>query len=113
MLFEESGIGAHVVVRRGYRTITSKAELERLGFGRAQRNVPVLLIPMYGPDGEIVLYQSRPDQPRIDKRGKPVQYETPSGASMAWTYTRSVGSGWEIPRCRSSSRRELRRAMRW
>ena len=83
MLFEESGIGARVAVKRGYRTVTSKAELERLGFGRSQRSVPALLMPIFGPAGEIVLYQSRPDEPRIGKRGKPVKYETPSGAGMA------------------------------
>jgi hypothetical protein len=83
MLFEESGIGARVAVRRGYRTVTTKAELERLGFGRSQRNVPALLIPIYGPTGEIVLYQSRPDSPRVGKRGRPVKYETPTGAGMA------------------------------
>lgn len=82
MLFEESGIGARVAVKRGYRTVTSKAELERLGFGRSQRNVPALLMPIYSPAGEIVLYQSRPNEPRIGKRGKPVKYEIPSGASM-------------------------------
>lgn len=68
MLFEESGIGARVAVKRGYRTVTSKAELERLGFGRSQRNIPTLLIPLYGPAEEIVLYQSRPDSPRIGRR---------------------------------------------
>ena len=62
MLFEESGIGTRVAVRRGYRTVTTKAELERLGFGRSQRNVSALLMPIYGPTGEIVLYQSRPDR---------------------------------------------------
>src|SRR5215204_2164889 len=82
MLFEESGIGARVAIKRGYRTVTSKAELERLGFGRYQRSVPALLIPIYSPTGEVVLYQSRPDEPRI-KNGKPVKYETPGGARMA------------------------------
>jgi len=83
MHFEESGIGTRVAIKRGYRTVTSKAELERLGFGRSQRNVPALLMPIYSPAGEIVLYQSRPDEPRIGKRGKPVKYETPSGTNMA------------------------------
>src|SRR5215210_2253283 len=83
MLLEESGIGKQLVARRGYRTVESKAELERLGFGRSQRNVPTLLVPIYDPAGEIALYQSRPDEPRIGKRGKPVKYETPFGASMA------------------------------
>src|SRR5215212_1072477 len=83
MLFEESVIDARVAVKRGYRTVTRKAELERLGFGRHQRNVPALLVPIYGLAGEITLYQLRPDEPRIGKRGKPVKYETPAGASMA------------------------------
>jgi hypothetical protein len=83
MLLEESGIGARVAVRRGYRTVSTKAELERLGFGRSQRNVPALLMPIYGPTGEVVLYQSRPDSPRIGRQGRPVKYETPTGAGMA------------------------------
>src|SRR5215207_2417306 len=83
MLFEDSCLSARVAVKRGYRTVTHKAELERLGFGKNQRNVPALLVPIYGPTGEISLYQSRPDEPRINKRGKPVKYETPVGASMA------------------------------
>jgi hypothetical protein len=83
MIFEESSIGARVAVKRGYHMVTSKVELERLGFGRSQRNVPALLIPVYGPTGEILLYQSRPDEPRIGKGGKLVKYETPVGASMA------------------------------
>src|SRR5215208_8087691 len=83
MLFKESVINPRVAVKRGYRTVTRKAELERLGFGRSQRNVPALLVPIYGLAGEISLYQLRPDEPRIGKRGKPVKYETPTGASMA------------------------------
>ena len=79
MLFEESGIGAHVAVKRGYRTVTSKSELERLGFGRSQRSVPALLMPIYSPAGEIVLYQSRPDEPRIGKRGKPISTRPQAG----------------------------------
>jgi hypothetical protein len=82
MLLRESCIPRRVIRARGYRTVGSKAELERLGFGRAQRNTPGLLIPLYGPSGDIVLYQFRPDEPRI-KNGKPVKYETPSGARIA------------------------------
>lgn len=81
MLLQESSISGRVLVQRGYRTVESKAELERLGFGRSQRNTPALLVPIYSPDGEVVLYQSRPDSPRI-KRGKPVKYETPAGSRM-------------------------------
>jgi len=82
MLEQESSIRPKVIEARRYRTVEKKAELERLGFGRAQRNVPGLLLPIYGPGGEISLYQFRPDEPRI-KDGKPVKYETPGGSRMA------------------------------
>jgi hypothetical protein len=80
MLLEESGIAPEVVEARGYRTIEKKAELKRLGFSEAQCNVPGLLIPVWGPTG-IVLYQYRPDTPRI-RDGKVIKYETPSGSRM-------------------------------
>lgn len=83
MLFEESGISPEVAEARGYRTVEKKAELERLGFGRKQRNVPALLVPVYSPAGEVVLYQSRPDEPRANSEGKSIKYETPGGSSMA------------------------------
>lgn len=82
MLEQESSITPEVIEARGYRTVETKAELERLGFGRAQRNVPGLLFPIHGPGGEISLYQVRPDEPRI-KNGRPVKYETPGGSRMA------------------------------
>jgi hypothetical protein len=53
----------------------------RLGFGRAQRNPPGLLLPIHGPAGGIASYQFRPDEPRI-KDSKPVKYETPVGSRM-------------------------------
>ncbi len=82
MLIEESGIAANVVEARGYRTVETKAELKRLGFSETQCSVPGLLIPIKSPTGDTVLYQYRPDEPRI-KDGKPVKYETPSGSRMA------------------------------
>ncbi len=82
MLLKESGISRGLAEERGYRTVTTKVELGRLGFGSFQRNVPALLIPIYDPTGEIVLYQARPNTPRI-KNGKPVKYETPGGERMA------------------------------
>jgi Domain of unknown function (DUF3854) len=82
MLEQESSIAPKVIEARGYRTVETKAELERLGFGRAQRNVPGLLFPIYGPSGGVSLYQFRPDEPRI-KGGRPVKYETPGGSRMA------------------------------
>lgn len=81
MLEHDSGIKPELIEARSYRTVTKKADLKRLGFSDQQCNVPALLIPIYGPAGEIVTYQARPDTPRVNK-GKPVKYETPSGSSM-------------------------------
>ncbi len=82
MLIEESGIAENIIENRGYRTVEKKADLKRLGFSEGQCSVPGLLIPIRSTTGEIVLYQYRPDEPRI-KDGKPVKYETPSGTRMA------------------------------
>jgi hypothetical protein len=71
-----------VAKARGYRSVKTKSELEELGFTKAQRRVPALLIPVSDVRGEIATYQIRPDVPRINKRGKPVKYETPSDSKM-------------------------------
>jgi len=78
----ESSIARDVAEARGYRTIEKKVALKTLGFADRQCNPPGLLIPIYSPTGAIVNYQFRPDQPRIDKNGKSVKYETPSGTRM-------------------------------
>jgi len=77
-----SAISPDVIAERGYRTVTTKAELARLGFGRTQQNVPALLMPIHNTRGERVLYQSRPDEPRL-KDGRMIKYETPAGAGLA------------------------------
>ena len=82
MLIHESGIAPGVVEARGYRTVETKAELKRLGFSDAQCGVPGMLIPIYNPAGELVLYQFRPNQPRI-RDGKAIKYETLKGCLMA------------------------------
>lgn len=81
-LIATSGIAPEVAAARGYRSITTKADARRLGFGDAQCNVPALLIPVWGVTGEVVTYQLRPDTPRV-KDGKPLKYETPVGSHMA------------------------------
>ena len=81
-LVEDSGISEKVVADRGYETVTSAARLKRIGFSASQASVPALLVPVWSCSGEIVLYQSRPDEPRI-KDGKRVKYETMAGATMS------------------------------
>ncbi len=80
---DASGIDDRTIAERGYFSATKIAELKRFGFGEAQCNVPALGIPIWGPEGRVILYQSRPDSPRIGERGKAIKYETPRKATMA------------------------------
>lgn len=91
MLHDESGISDDVILARGYRTITDKAELKGLGFAPEQCKVPGLLLPLHTTDGENTLYVYRPDNPRVieqRRRGrqsdgtypcKVIKYEFPKG----------------------------------
>ena len=77
-----SGITPEVAAARGYRSITDPADALTLGFADYQAIVPALLVPVHGVDGQIVLHQLRPDNPRINKEEKPIKYETPAGSHM-------------------------------
>jgi hypothetical protein len=74
----QSAIAPDVAMARGYRSITDKAELERLGFSPAQQLVPGLLIPIRGHRGEVATYQLRPDLPRL-LNGIALEYEALTG----------------------------------
>jgi Domain of unknown function (DUF3854) len=78
-LEEGSAIAREVLEERGYRT-TSRAEVppEFKGYQRRAG----MLIPLYSPDGTTTGYQLRADNPRRDKRDKPIRYETPAGARI-------------------------------
>jgi putative DNA primase/helicase len=77
-LLAASGISFEVAEARRYRSADTKAQLERDGFTRVQRRPPGLLLPTWSPiKREIVGWQLRPDDPRVDqKRGRVVKYET-------------------------------------
>lgn len=81
-LIEDSGISAAVALARGYRSVTKKKELEELGFSKPQCRVPALVLPVRNVNGDVVLHQTRPDEPRCDKDGKIIKYETPRKARM-------------------------------
>src|SRR5687768_16920435 len=81
-LVEESAICPELIVQRGYRTVNVKADLERLGFSRAQISVPALEIPWYRPDGSLGLYQIKPDEPRVSRDGRVCKYEFPYKAEI-------------------------------
>jgi len=82
-LIAASGIAPAIAAARGYHSVSRKAELRRLGFADTQCRVPALLIPIRGVTGEVVSYQIRPDEPRVNREGKAVKYETPRGSRMA------------------------------
>ena len=82
MLFEESCLSTSVAEKRGYRTVTTRAELSRLGFSKPQQREPALVVPMYSPSGELITHQIRPDAPRKNGNGKPIKYETPAGSPI-------------------------------
>jgi Domain of unknown function (DUF3854) len=81
-LLEASAISDEVGSARGYRSVVHKARLTELGFSSVQARVPALLIPIWNVNGEISLYQTRADEPRIVD-GKAVKYEIPAGLRMA------------------------------
>lgn len=75
MLETESGIDLTVIAGRGYWTARNRAQLTDLP--KHARRAPTLVMPMYSPDGETVSYQTRPDNPRPDRKtGEPVKYES-------------------------------------
>ncbi len=80
MLLEESSISPEISTERGYETIRSRTKL--LDFKKYQRRAPGLLIPLFSPDGETTSCQLRPDEPRKDKKGKSLKYETPAGSKV-------------------------------
>lgn len=76
-LLRASAVPPEVARARQYRSVDTKARLEALHFGPAQRLVPGLLVPLHDADGRCVGFQYRPDEPRTSANGRPVKYETP------------------------------------
>ncbi len=82
LLIANSSISPAVASARGYWSAMVPEDLAHLGFSKAQRLVPALVVPVYGVNGTVALHQLRPDHPRL-RNGKPLKYETPAGARMA------------------------------
>lgn len=81
LLLQQSAISEEVAQERGYRSIIETGELRKLGFKSPKTVAPGLLIPIYDSfDG--VIYQYRPDTPRLDYKGRILKYEFPSGTKM-------------------------------
>lgn len=73
----ESGITEKVMTARGYETAQTKAAIEKLGFSRSQCCAPALVIPRYNHRGQPDGIQIRPDNPRRNRDGKWVKYDSP------------------------------------
>jgi P4 family phage/plasmid primase-like protien len=90
-LSSESAIDSEVIAERGYRSVgrpTSgddepRRRLARLGIPgwayREDSDFPGLLIPMYGPTGQLVSHQWKPRRPVRNRDGKPMKYASPKG----------------------------------
>lgn len=87
---KSAGICDEVIAARGYRTMQRtntdagpRSILKRLGFAsgawKEDRRFPGVLIPLWGPTGQVSSHQYRPDWPRTDDKGKTRKYEMPKG----------------------------------
>jgi hypothetical protein len=85
-----SGIALEIIRERGYVSVLGRNQpipslggktLAELGFATYQTRIPAILMPLHGVHGQVVGYQLRPDDPRLNEKGKPTKYETPRGAS--------------------------------
>jgi len=78
-LLTASAISPEVARQRNYQSVDTRTRLESIDIAKTHRRVPGLLLPVYGPacaNGEASTWQYRPDDPRIDAKGKPVKYVT-------------------------------------
>ena len=81
-LLRASGITDALIAARGYRSLDAEqaqAELPQLGYADYQVTGSGLLVPLWDVHGQNGASQFRSDHPRV-RSGKPVKYETPSGA---------------------------------
>jgi len=75
-ILKDRAISDEFIVARGVRSVEADEAVEKYGFSPWQR-FSGLLIPTWGMDREIKGCQIRPDRPRIDKKGRPIKYESP------------------------------------
>lgn len=80
-LHHESGISIEVIKERGYESVLGKKRLEELGFSKAQRRTPGILIPVWGVTGEVIGHMYRPDHPR-ESGDRQVKYENPRSSAI-------------------------------
>lgn len=77
-LLTESGISPDVAAERGYYTARSSSEVPKTLKGYQRKTG--LVLPTSSPDGVTKSCQVKPKNPRKDRKGKPLKYETPGGS---------------------------------
>ncbi|QVL30284.1 DUF3854 domain-containing protein [Telmatocola sphagniphila] len=80
---QNSGLSPEAISARGYKTLSTKVEVERLSFSRSQATAPALQIPIWNAEGLRTVNQIRPDTPRINREGKSIKYELPLESKVA------------------------------
>jgi hypothetical protein len=79
LLEQVSGIAFDAIRQRGYFTATTKKELAEFKFS-SKCSLPAIVWPIIDLDGNRILYQARPDRPRMNKSGELAKYELPKGS---------------------------------
>ena len=74
-----SGLSVEVIRERGAHSALGKKQLATLGFAPSQQRPPGLVLPVHGPDDRNGLYSYKPDAPRVDRQGRELKYELPTG----------------------------------
>jgi len=95
-LLTRYGIGIKTQQTRGYRSVTDRAELARLGFSAEQCRVPSLVSPILDVRGKKVSHQIQPDRPRL-RDGTPLTYEVPQGSHLAIDFPAPVAAAINDP----------------
>jgi hypothetical protein len=75
MLEVDSAISPEIVEDTGYYTVTNPRSLPAI-FAGHQRELHGLVIPNSNVFGEVVSYQIRPQNPRVDDKGRTIKYES-------------------------------------
>lgn len=73
----KSAISTRVIAERGYYSVRSGTELPP-AFADYQRR-PGLVIPIRDATGRITTWQLKADEPRLNRDGKPIKYDTATG----------------------------------
>ena len=73
------GIDEGLIAEAQLRSVSHAEARDEFAFNAKLENLDGLLVPVFGPEGQIVNYWLRLDHPAIDERGKPRKWLVPPG----------------------------------